>query len=327
MVMKIGFIGTGGIARVHRSYLAEKEGVELTAFCDTDESRAKAAAEQHGAKAYTEHKQMLDAQSLDAVFVCTPPFAHGEIELDCIAAGAHLFVEKPLALDMATARQIDAGLKQRNLIGSVGHHWRYQGSTDLARELLGDEEIAFILGYWIGGMPGVYWWRQMKLSGGQAVEQCTHITDLARSFCGEVGTVVATGAKTIMHKRVEKYDVYDTQLACVQFESGIVGSLDTSNVVSSGGQAYLKIFTPESAFQVQGGLIVSRRGQETRYDAGGMGWRSPYHREDDVFIEAIQTGDRSKIRSDYSDALKTLAVTLAINKACETGKPVKVDQM
>jgi len=327
MAIKIGFVGTGGIARVHYSYLAQKQGVELVAFCDTDESRAKAAAEEHGAKAYTDHKQMLDAHSLDAVYVCTPPFAHGAIELDCIAAGAHLFVEKPLALDMATARQIEQALKEKDRIGAVGYHWRYQGSTDLARELLAEKEIALALGYWVGGMPGVYWWRQMKLSGGQAVEQCTHITDLARYFCGPITAVAAFGAKTIMHKRVENYDIYDTQLACVQFASGIVGSLNTSNVVSTAGQTYLKLYTPELAVQIEGGLTVWRKGQQTRYEPMGMGWGSPYHREDDAFLEAIETGDRSKIRSDYSDALQTLAVTLAINKACETGQVVQVAEL
>lgn len=326
MATKIGFIGSGGIARAHHSYLATRDDVELTAFCDVDEARAKSVAAEYGARAYTEFGKMLESESLDAVFICTPPFAHGDVEAACIDAGLPMFIEKPLATNMATARTIDAAINAKGLISCVGYHWRYQGATAKARELLAGQRIAFIEGVWYGGMPGVYWWRQMALSGGQMVEQCTHIVDLARHLVGEIATVAACGARTIMAEKVEKYDVWDSQLSVVQFADGVVGQLSTSNVLSVAGRAGLTIYCPEMKLDVTGGLSVITPGQQATY-SDLPGWRNPNNAEDDAFIKAVQTGDRSGILSDYGDALRTLAVTLAINKSCEMGQPVAVTEV
>ena len=324
MATKIGFIGSGGIARAHHSYLKTRDDVALTAFCDVDEQRAKSVAAEYDAKAYTEFAKMLEAESLDAVFICTPPFAHGDIEAACIEAGLPMFVEKPLATSMATAREVAAAVKAKDLITAVGYHWRYQGATALARELLADQPVAFVEGVWYGGMPGVYWWRQMALSGGQMVEQCTHIVDLARDLVGEIASVAAYGAKTIMAKKVEKYDVWDSQFAAVRFESGVVGHLSTSNALSVDGRAGLTVYCPELKLDITGSLTVIKPGERTTYD-GLASWQNPNNAEDDAFIKAVQTGDRGDIRSDYADAVKTLAVTLAINQSCETGQPVKIE--
>ena len=326
MGTKLGFIGSGGIAQAHHSYLATRDDVELIAFCDVDEGRAKAVAAEHGATAYTEFAKMLDAESLDAVFICTPPFAHGDIEAACIEAGLPMFIEKPLATRMETARQIAGGVAGKDLITAVGYHWRYQGATAKARELLADQRVALVEGVWYGGMPGVYWWRQMALSGGQMVEQCTHIVDLARYLVGEIASVSAYGAKGIMAAKVDEYDVWDSQMSVVAFENGVVGHLSTTNALSVGGVAGLTVYCPELKLHVTGGLSVTRSGERSDYD-GLPGWRNPNNAEDDAFIKAVQTGDRSEIRSDYADALRTLAVTLAINQSCETGEPVNISKM
>ena len=323
MATKIGFIGSGGIARAHHSYLSTLEDVVLTAFCDVDEVRARSVAAEYDAKAYSEFAQMLEAESLDAVFICTPPFAHGDIEAACIDAGLPMFIEKPLATNMATARKIENAVNAKGLITAVGYHWRYQGATVMARELLADQRVAFVEGVWYGGMPGVYWWRQMALSGGQMVEQCTHIVDLARYLVGEIQSVAAYGAKGIMAKKVEKHDVWDSQLSAVRFDNGVVGHLSTSNALSIDGRAGLTLYCPELKLDVTGALSLTRPGEQTTH-TDGPGWRNPNNAEDDAFLKAVTTGDRSGIFSDYTDAMKTLAVSLAINKSCETGQPVTV---
>ena len=332
MTTRLGFIGLGLIARMHWEYLATRDDVELTAFCDIDESRLHPPAGQYNAKAFVDYKEMITETELDAVYICVPPYVDGQMELDCLAAGLHLFVEKPVALDMATARKVEADIQHRDAVCAVGYHWRYMGAAELTQEMLGEEEIGFMQGRWLGPMPGAFWWPELRLSGGQMHEQCTHIIDLARYFGGEITQVTAAGAKTIVHKRVAKHDIWDAQAACLTFANGIVASMHTSHLAAAAPSVGLNIYTPESCFEIgeapwSSKLTVRRRGQVLHYRGQDRGWREPRFDENDAFIHAVRTGDRSKIRSDYSDAIKTLAVTLAINRACETNEVVNISEM
>ena len=78
MAVKVGFIGTGGIANSHQNNLKAFEDVEFVAMCDVVEEKAKARADEYGGKAFTDYKEMFDKVDMDAVYICTPPFAHGD---------------------------------------------------------------------------------------------------------------------------------------------------------------------------------------------------------------------------------------------------------
>ena len=81
MAVRIGFIGTGGIAQSHLQTLGGNSDAQLVAYCDLDLERAQKAAEEYGGNAYRDFEKMLDGEELDALVICTPPFAHGDIEL------------------------------------------------------------------------------------------------------------------------------------------------------------------------------------------------------------------------------------------------------
>ena len=87
MSVRMGFIGTGGIAQGHMDRLAAIDGVEMVSFCDVEMDRAQAAAEKFSGSAYDSFEKMLDGEDLSAVFIGTPPFAHGDIELACCEKG------------------------------------------------------------------------------------------------------------------------------------------------------------------------------------------------------------------------------------------------
>jgi len=115
--VRVGFIGCGGIANLHMNNLSRIEGVELVAFCDVDEGRAKAAAERFKGNAYTDHRKMFEREQLDAVYICIPPHAHTDQEILAAQAGVAIFVEKPVA------RTLDKALEILEAIKKV---WRHQ---------------------------------------------------------------------------------------------------------------------------------------------------------------------------------------------------------
>ena len=326
---RLGMIGMGGIGRFHADYLVTHADAELTAVCDIDEARLADAASKYGSRPFKDYREMISKVELDAVYVCVPPDVDGPLETDCLEAGLHIFVEKPIALDMPTARRVEKKTADCRRIAAVGYHWRYMGATDLANEMIGDEPIAFLQGRWVGGMPTVFWWRKMASSGGQFTEQCTHIVDLARYFGGDVTHVSAGGVKGQMCKRVPDHDIWDAQATVLHFANGLIASIHTAHLGEWFADYGLRIQTPDSCFEINeipwsSKLTVHRKGEMCEFLGPQRGWKEAHYTEDDVFIHAVRTGDRSRIRSDYSDAVKTLAVNLAITKACETRQTVAV---
>lgn len=321
MAVRVGFIGTGGIAGAHRKALAQVKNAQMVAFCDTDKARAEAAVAEHGGKAYTDYHAMLADAKLDAVYICLPPCFHGEFEDAVIAAGLPFFIEKPIDVELARARSTAEKIAAAGLITGVGYHWRHYDTIDWLQDQIGDEPIGMALGYWLGGTPGVWWWRKWETSGGQMVEQCTHITDLARYLMGEVRSVYCQYHTYRMPARMEGFEVADAGTATLTFESGAVCQISTTCALEGYGKVGLDVHFGGACAEIRGGAItLAGGGRETVTKQPEL---NPTVREDQFFIDAVDgTGDPALIRSPYADALKTLAVTLAMNESARTGQVV-----
>lgn len=345
---KLAMIGCGGIGSYHLGhFLGFTDIVELAGFCDLIPERAESFVEKAGSgKAYTDYKQMYDEVNPDMVFICIPPYCHGEIEFETIRRGIPFFVEKPLALDLDLARQIRDAAAEKNLITASGFQCRYSNLVEPNVKFCRENEIVFVDASRIGGMPGVFWWRDKDLSGGQIVEQTIHQFDIIRYVFGEPVEVFTYGTRGFL-KGVENYNTDDLSTTVVKFESGALGVISTGDYATSGNshdskvifsakdkRAELKILgtleifgeTPAEAKE-SGGTVIKGDGA---LSAGG---KSIVYRQDGdagilcdrTFIEAVISGDGSKIRSPYADAFKSVSFTMACNKSMETGLPVKVE--
>ena len=316
MTVKIGFVGTGGIANHHMRTLSEIPTAAMVAFCDVVEEKAVTAATTYGGKAYTCYEEMYDSEALDAVYICLPPFAHDRQELAAIERDLPIFVEKPVATTMAKAREIESALAAKNLISGVGYHWRYMDTTEKAIALIGDQPVGFALGAWMGGMPDVSWWRVMAESGGQMVEQTTHIFDLARYLLGDVAEVHAMGRTGLMED-VENYDVHDASVTNLRFKSGAVASITSACMLSAGHHVGLELFLKDQALRIVGQHLTNATPDGTEVVELG---NNPTHAEDQTFLQAVQSGDASAIRCDYAEAVKSLELTIAATQSAQEGR-------
>ena len=316
MTVKIGFVGTGGIANHHMRTLSEIPTAAMVAFCDVIEEKAVTAATTYGGKAYTCYEEMYDSEALDAVYICLPPFAHDRQELAAIERDLPIFVEKPVATTMAKAREIESALAERNLISAVGYHWRYMDTTEKAIAHIGDQPVGFALGAWMGGMPGVSWWRVMAESGGQMVEQTTHIFDLARYLLGDVAEVHAMGRTGLMAD-VENFDVHDASVTNLRFKSGAVASITSACMLSAGHHVGLELFLKDQALRIVGQHLTIETPDGTEVVELG---NNPTRAEDQTFLQAVQSGDASAIRCDYAEAVKSLKLTIAATQSAQEGR-------
>lgn len=101
--LRYGIIGLGPMGRLHLRLAHGNERADVTAVADLDGEIAQRVARRFGAKAFADHREMLDAGVVDAVSIVTSHDLHGPIGLDCLRAGIHVLVEKPLATRVSEA--------------------------------------------------------------------------------------------------------------------------------------------------------------------------------------------------------------------------------
>ncbi len=311
---RVGFIGAGGIAGRHVGVLRGFEDVKIVALADPVYDRAAGLSEQVGAKPYRDFRQMLDSEQLDAVYICLPPFAHGEPELAATERDLPFFVEKPLAVGRDAAEEIGRAVAAKGLVTGVGYHWRYLTTTEQAQDILAKNPARLALGFWLDQTPPPQWWRKHDQSGGQIVEQTTHIFDLARVLVGEVEEVYAVGSNK---ERAEfpDLDVCDVSVATLKFVTGAVGSMASTCLLNWPHRIGLHLFGEAMVIELSEHDIMIDIGQG-RPVQGAQG--DPFVLEDRDFIDAVQ-GKTNKVRCPYDEALKTHYVTTAATRSVAEG--------
>ena len=316
---RIGFIGVGGIAHRHLDILAGFDDVALVAFADPDFERAAQAASRFGAKAFDNHKQMLQEQALDAVYICIPPFAHGDAERDLLSRGIPFFIEKPITLDIRLAEELSSAVEKSQLITAVGYHWRYLDTVEQARSILSDNPAQLLSGYWLDQTPPPQWWWKSDLSGGQMVEQATHIIDLARYLIGEVTEVYGrVGFKD--RPDFPGLDVPAVTTASLKFQSGVIANISSTCLLGWNHKVGLNIFADRLAIELTDHdiMVDVGAGRPVRRAEGDPVWR-----EDRDFIDAVRGGE-NHVRCTYSDALVTHRLALAVISSARSGEPVRL---
>jgi len=325
LVVNIGFVGCGGIALAHVKRLNGIPEARLVAFHDVVPQKAEDAAKPVGAKAYSDLREMLGNEKLDAVYVCVPPFAHG-FESEIAERGIHLFVEKPVAMTMDLAEKIERSISKADVLNSVGYMWRYLDTTALAKQILeengpiGMVEGLYIDPYWF---PPGHWWIDKEKSGGQVIEQSTHIFDLARYLVGDVERVYAEMDKRLLTD-VSDFKTEDISLVTLKFKNGAIGVVLSTC-------ASRRTFAGTSLKMIAKNVVVEHGGhsgtlriywdKEVRDVKPAV---DSYLEEDKVFVNAVAKGDGGAIRSPYRDAVKTLEVTIAANEASREKKVINI---
>jgi predicted dehydrogenase len=315
--VKIGFIGVGGIANLHLKNVSANEAATIVAVCDIVEENARKSAETYGGNWYTDIDQFLANEELDAVFICVPPFAHGDIEEKVVAKGIHLLVEKPLGLEVATVQRKAQKIKEAGVICAAGYCLRYLDTVEKAKEYLADKTIAMVRGYYLSSFVPTPWFREINKSGGQLVEQATHTVDLVRYLAGDIKKVYADMNLRVLYD-IPNISIPDVTSVNLSFESGAVGHIDCSNIQPD-HRSGLEILGLDFRVHIDGTSLTITDKESTVTYKSNVDF---YEEQDRRFISAVANKNQEFLLSSYEDALKTLAVTLAANKSAESGLPL-----
>lgn len=327
-VVQVGIIGCGWFGNVHLDNLLKMERVRVTALVSSNTQKlADTAAKVPQAQRYTDYHELFSREKqLDAVLVCVPPDSHGDIELLAAANGVHLYVEKPVSLSLERAQAIAKAVKSAGVLCSCGYHERYNPAVEHLKAFLAEHPAVIASGQWFGTMPGAPWWRVKTRSGGQLVEQSTHIFDLLRYLLGEVYTVYSNSVPHLLDE-VPGCDIEGASVTGLAFESGSAATVQTGCFLGEnadgrvGVQLFCRDVTVEYDWMREVRYVTKLRTEKRPA-------RFPSHfNAVQSFINAVRYKNAELIRSPYEDAVKTLAVTLAADKSLNTGEPIKLKTM
>jgi myo-inositol 2-dehydrogenase/D-chiro-inositol 1-dehydrogenase len=323
--LRAGIIGLGWIARVHVPALDAADDIELVAACDTDLDRAEAIARTRGARAYASWEEMLDREELDALWVCTPPLSHRDPTLAALASGIHVYLEKPIARTLEDADAIVAAAESAEAVCAVGYQWHATELLDEARKALAGQEVALLAGRNFGPVAGRAWFMDPVQGGGQILERGSHHIDFQRALAGEIASVQAIAAETQLAQASSAASIDDAIILLFQFEDGALGSVHSA--WSREGQPELyatDILASEATISLELGPDTYRIGgvSQGRRLSGEFG--EPMDRSISRFLDAARTGDRELVFCSPTDAVRTLAVALACERALESGERVDV---
>lgn len=190
MSIKVGIIGAGGMANYHATGF-HQAGAELVAMADLNTSAAERVAAKHGIpKIYGDVAEMLRKADVDAVSVIVPNKYHAPLVLQALAAGKHVFCEKPPALNAREAARMAQMAKQRRKTLMFNFNNRARPESYAIKEYIDDGTVGRInscQAKWIRrtGIPGFGGWFTTKaVSGGGPLIDLLHMVDLSMYFMG-----------------------------------------------------------------------------------------------------------------------------------------------
>lgn len=264
-MLRVAVIGAGHMGRYHAEKLAGCAGAKLVAVADPDAAKAGALARKLNCSAHAGYRDLLG--QVDAAVVATPTEHHHEIALALLGAGAHVLVEKPLALTVAQADELVAAAKRAGRVLQTGHVQRYASAFQalavrMDRPLYIDAERLAVF-------------KPRGTDVDVVLDLMIHDLDLALALArSEVTAVSASGF------RVLTGDI-DIANARIEFASGCVASLSASRVSQAAVRKF-RVFQPD--LYVSADLQAGRLRHVRRQD-GALAEAEETHEGNDALAE------------------------------------------
>ena len=354
--LRIGIIGTGGIARSHlRSYLKLSDDVEIVGGSDIVPGKARKFFDDAGledVKAFDSNKELLDL-GLDGVSVCTYNTTHAECTIAALEAGAHVLCEKPMSVTLEDAVAMYKAAKKYEKILTIGFQPRYDPNMDLVRDIVGSGVLGEIYYIQTGGgrrrgMPGGTFIRKELAGVGALADIGCYSLDMVLSAIGYPKPLTVSayasgrfGRNPKYHPEAKYFDVDDFSVALIRLEGDIALDFRMSwamhmdscgDTMFFGTDAGLKI-KPAGVETGWGGAWDGTIGPVFLYnDIGGQLCETPIplRRPSDnrflgkvkAFTDAIATGGSAPIPT--IESVYNQAIVDGIYRSSQAGKEVEI---
>jgi predicted dehydrogenase len=324
--MRIGVIGCGWIAETHLASL-EVLGEQVACVCDPDPARRAWAAGLTGAEAFADWESLLERGEPEAVLVLTPPRLHREVTVRSLERGLPVYLEKPVARDLADAHVIVAAAERTGVVCAIGYQWRAITWVPRLRELFAERPLGLLAVRMFGSTAGRTWFTDQAAGGGQVLERASHGIDLVQAIAGPAVSVSATGANVPLAggDRPDDSEIDDVLALTLQLGRGAVATVQVVWQRNDLPRTYELDVIGDGA-RVEAVL-------DPDFHASGLADGEPVDLTDDGapsehslerFLAAARAGAPGEVACTPAEATASLATALACEQALKSGGRVTV---
>jgi UDP-N-acetyl-2-amino-2-deoxyglucuronate dehydrogenase len=336
--MKVGLIGTGAISHKH-AQAYRNIGFEITACTNTSAERGKKFADQYGCEFVSSYEELCRHPNVEFVDVCTfPDFRLQPLQL-CAESGKHIQVQKPISVNLATAREMIRVAREGNILLNVVSQHRFDDSSLFLSKAIADGRLGKLLQIdcyvkWFRSAD--YYSRPIKGSwavegGGALINQAVHQIDILRWLAGPVKHVTGEWQLGALHK-IESEDVVN---ALLRFESGVTGVVQASTAIWPGYSERVEIHGTKGTAVVTGDKLTTWDVQNDRGEPAPLATEvksgasdpmaislAPFERQFLDFADAIKNKRKPQVSGE--EGLAALEIVDAIYQSCRTGAKVEI---
>ena len=357
--VRIGLLGIGqrGLQHLDALWKLQDEGaVKVVALADTFAENLQEEKIQQYVEGfcrgdigtYTEFDAMLADREMDALYVSLPPSVHRREVVRAAEAGLHLFVEKPMSLYMDEAVEMERAIVGNKVLSAVGFQMRYDTWNDAVRAFLSGRRMAMITNVsngaleshsvkhtateTVGGPANRVWAASYEWSGSSVVESGIHQMDLMRYWCGDIEWVQAHYVHRDPDDIEDGGDNPYAYSVTFGFEGGGIANLLVTKLRKTYyGDGYQDIAWDRGHLKIEaeGPVAYYYEGPyppAERPTADALRHPLPVPSRNNsteainrAFVDAIRSGDSTKIRSTFSESMNSLAAVLAANASDALG--------
>ena len=335
-MITVGIIGMGRIGKVHTASIATRvKNARIKTAADpfmTEETAAwaKGMGVEHTTKDYHE---ILNDPEIDAVLICSSTDTHSPISLEAIAAGKHIFCEKPIDHDVANIEKVVEALKGTNLKYMVGFNRRFDHNFEAVQKAvaagkIGKPEIIKITSRDPEPPSPEY----VKVSGGMFLDMTIHDFDMVRFLAGCDAEEVYVEAANLVDPAIGEAGDIDTAIITLKMENGALAVIDNCRRAAYGYDQRAEVFgslgmvaaSNDSASNVQISTADGVTGEKPLFFFLER-YMDAYGKEVTEFIDAIVNDTDTPL--GVEDGLKPVLMGLAAKKSLEEHRPVKISEI
>jgi predicted dehydrogenase len=313
--LQIGLIGVGGYAKnIHVPNIQRLDDLVIRGVASKSGSSAAVVAKKvKAAYATSDTVELLADEHIDAVVISTRHASHGRLVLDALAAGKHVFVEKPMAITVTDCLRIVKAQQQTKRVVRVGFNRRFSPYLQEMKHVVGQGRKLFNIRVNVGAISGH--WSNTAEEGGRLMGEGVHFFDLANWMMGCTPVTVSA------HFLGEAGALNPDASICIRYEDGSIANIVYTTVGHIGrGKEYFELFGNGRTVVVDDYKSIQAFGCRTHVNRKEKGNKGQFHAMKD-FVQAVRTGSRSE-GADAMAGLWATAITAAALDSAEQGQSI-----